>query len=267
MRAYYKSMKSSFLIGDFLPGYSEAFRYKKGKWGSTTNSITPSDLGERFESRAQKYTSRSLGYVTSLQIGLAAALVFILMAFRIPFSGESEFVIEEMRQEIVAMEEIQQTQQQVKPPPPPRPTLPIEVPDDEVIEDLELDLDMALDLDEEIAIATPPPAEEPEEEGEPELFMVVEQPPQIKGGLASLNSALEYPRVAIQSGVEGNVVVQVVVNTDGTPENPQVVRSASPLLDPAAIKAVMAQEFEPGKQRGRAVRTVITIPVRFKLKG
>ena len=259
-------MKSSFLIGDFLPGYSGAFKYKKPDWGKKIKSLSPKALAERFESRATKYQSRSIGYITSLQLGLAAALVFILLAFRVPLSSDSEFVIEEVRQEIVAMEEIQQTQQEVKPPPPPRPSLPIEVPDDELIEDIELDLDIALDLDEEITIAAPPPGEEEEEEGEPELFMVVEQPPQIIGGLASLNAALEYPRVAIQSGVEGNVIIQVVVNTDGTPESPKVVRSASSLLDPAAIDAVMAQRFEPGKQRGRSVRTVITIPVRFKLK-
>ena len=259
-------MKSSFLIGDFLQGYSGVFKYKKQDWGSNTNSIAPSALGERFESRSNKYESRSLGYGLTLQMGLATALIFALAAFKIPFSSESEFVIEEVQQELVAIEEIKQTEQVVKPPPPPRPTLPISVPDDELIEDLELDLDMALDLDEEINVAGPPPEVEEEEEGEPELFMVVENPPKIIGGLASLNAALEYPRVALQSGVEGNVVVQVVVNTDGTPESPQVVRSASPLLDPAAIDAVMAQRFEPGKQRGRAVRTVITIPVRFKLK-
>ena len=260
-------MKSSFLIGDFLAGYSGAFKYKKPTWGNTIKSITPSALAERFESRAQKYTSRSLGYVTSLQLGLAASLVFVLLAFNIPLSDNSEFVIEEVQQEIVAMEEILQTEQEVKPPPPPRPIVPIEVPDDEVLEDVELDLDIALDLEEELVVTGPPPAQEEEEESEPELFMVVEQPPKIIGGLASLNESLEYPRVALQSGIEGNVVVQVVVNTDGAPESPNVVRSASPLLDQSAIDAVMAQRFEPGKQRGRAVRTVITIPVRFRLKG
>ena len=72
--------------------------------------------------------------------------------------------------------------------------------------------------------------------------------------------------MALQSGVEGNVIIQVDINADGTPENPVVARSASPLLNQAAIDAVMAQRFEPGKQRGRAVKTRITIPVRFKLK-
>ena len=260
-------MKSSFLIGDFLPGYSGVFKYKKPKWGSTDKSISPSSLGPRLTERSNKYQTRSHGYGLTLQLGLAGALVFALLAFRIPFSTESEFAIEEVQQEIVVMEEIKQTQQVVKPPPPPRPSLPISVPDDEIIEDIELDLDMALDIDEEIAVMGPPPEEEPEEEGEPELFMVVEQPPKIIGGLASLNASLSYPRVALQSGVEGNVVVQVVVNTDGTPEKPQVVRSASPLLEQSAVDAVMAQRFEPGKQRGRAVRTVITIPVKFRLKG
>jgi len=260
-------MRSSFLIGDFLPGYSGVFKYKKPNWGSTDKSINSSSLGSRFDERSNKYETRSLGYGLTLQLGLAGALLFTVLAFRIPFSSDSEFVIEEVQQEIVAMEEIKQTQQFVKPPPPPRPIVPISVPDDEIIEDFELDLDMALDIDEELVALGPPPEAEVEEEGEPELFMVVEQPPKIIGGLASLNASLSYPRVALQSGVEGNVVVQVVVNADGSPENPQVVRSASPLLEQSAIDAVMAQQFEPGKQRGRAVRTVITIPVKFRLKG
>ena len=259
-------MRSSFLIGNFLPGYNTVFKYNRQDWGSQAISHSPEMLQKQFTQRSTQYEARNHGYGLGLQIGIASAILFIVLAFNIPVSGESEFVIEEVQQELVVMEEIKQTQQEAKPPPPPRPTLPISVPDDELIEDIELDLDISLDLDEELVVNTPPPPAQEEEEGEPELFVVVENPPQIIGGIASLNSALTYPRVALQSGVEGNVIIQVIVTAEGNPESPQVLRSASPLLNQAAIDAVMAQKFVPGKQRGRSVKTQITIPVRFKLK-
>lgn len=258
-------MRSSFLIGNFLPGYNTVFKYNRQDWNSKIPSLTPAALQERFANRSAHYEQRSTRYGLGLQAGLATALGLIILAFNIPVATETNFVIEEVQQELVAMEEIQQTQQEIKPPPPPRPALPISVPDDEIMDDIELDLDTSLDLEEELVVTMPPPPAEDEGETEPELFVVVEQPPQIIGGLASLNEALSYPRVALQSGVEGNVIVQVIINVDGTPEKPEILRSASPLLNQAAIDAVMAQRFEPGKQRGRAVKTVITIPVRFKL--
>ena len=258
-------MRSSFLIGNFLPGHNTVFKYNRQDRDTHTEPVAPEKRKEQFTNRSAQYIKRSLGYGLGLQVGIIGAIASVVLAFNIPVSGESEFEIEEVRQELVVIEEIQQTQQEVKPPPPPRPALPIEVPDDEVLDDEEFELDISLDLDEELVINTPPPADEAEEEAEPELFVVVEQPPTIIGGLASLNAALTYPRVALQSGVEGNVIIQVVVNADGTPENPVVLRSASPLLNQAAIDAVMAQRFVPGKQRGRSVKTQITIPVRFKL--
>ena len=260
-------MKSSFLIGSFLPGYASVFKYKRQTSNNAYPTLNPTMLGDRFLNRSKQFESKRNRYGFGLQIGLAAALLCLVVAFSIPYSPESEFVIEEVTQELVAIEEIQQTQQEVKPPPPPRPTLPIAVPDDELLEDVELDLDVSLELDEEIANLGPPPAADEEEgESEPEIFLVVEQPPKIIGGLASLNQAVKYPKVALQSGVEGSVIVQVVVNEQGLPTSPKVVRSASPLLEEAAVTAVMAQKFEPGKQRGRAVKTAITIPVKFRLK-
>ena len=184
-------MRSSFLIGNFLPGYNTVFKYNRQEWGPHAKPLTPSELKEHFTHRSNQYENRSNGYGLGLQIGIIGAIAFVVLAFSVPMQGESEFVIEEVRQELVVIEEIQQTQQEIKPPPPPRPAMPVAVPDDEIIEDLELDLDISLDLDEELVVSAPPPAVEEEEESEPELFMVVEQPPQIIGGLASLNKALD----------------------------------------------------------------------------
>lgn len=259
-------MRSSFLIGTFLPGHASVFTYKRPK--GNLPSLDPDFLAERFANRSTKYTGKQTRYAFGLQAGLALSLAALLGAFSIPYTPESEFVVEEVRQELVEIEEIQQTQQEFKPPPPPRPTLPIAVPDDELIEDIELDLDVSLELDEEITNIDPPPAQGgdgEEEESEPEIFMVVENPPEIVGGLAALSAALEYPRTARQAGVEGNVIVQVLIDENGNPSDAKILRSASPLLEQPAIDAVLAQTFKPGRQRGRAVKTYISIPVRFRL--
>lgn len=197
---------------------------------------------------------------------MLGAIVFVLLAFRVPFSPDNSFEVVPMAQELVTMEEIQQTRQEVQPPPPPRPMIPIVVPNDEIIEDIDLDLDVSLELD-EIVMDLPPPTA-PSEEGEPEepeIFAVVEQMPEMIGGLASLMQAVEYPIIARKQGIEGNVVVQVIVDEEGNPGDAKVVRSVSPLLDDVALEAVMAQKFKPGRQRGRAVKVSVAIPVKFRL--
>ena len=157
----------------------------------------------------------------------------------------------------------------MKAPPPPRPPIPVEVPDDVVMDDIELDLDVTLDLDAEILDIPPPPptpVAKEEEEDEPEIFVVVEQMPTINGGTERLYAILDYPEIARQAGIEGMVVVQVVVMPDGSPSQPFIARSAGEILDKAAVDAVMKLSFTPGKQRGKPVMVRMAIPIRFRLK-
>ncbi len=163
------------------------------------------------------------------------------------------------------MEEIQQTKQQIQPPPPPRPIIPVLVPDDELLTDLDLDLDASLELDMALVDLGPPPAEEEEDFSEPEVFVVVESMPKMIGGVASLVQSVKYPVIARKNGIEGNVIVKIIVDDEGKPQNPTIMRSPSPLLNDAAVKAVMKQLFEPGRQRGRAVKVEVVVPVKFRL--
>ena len=91
-----------------------------------------------------------------VQVGIIASLLVLILAFNMNLERGEGMDIEVMEQEIVEMEDIQQTKQIQKPPPPPRPPVPIEVPNDEILEDDDLDLDASLDLEDPI-IATPPP--------------------------------------------------------------------------------------------------------------
>lgn len=211
-------------------------------------------------------------YRLTMQSSLATAILVMIGVFHISFDTTGAMEITMVEQEIVEIEEIQQTMQQEMPPPPPRPMVPIAVADDTFLEDDFLDLDASLDLNEPVSMLPgpppPPPADEEAvvEEDEMEIFAVVEEMPEIIGGVARLNELVEYPRLAQQAGVEGLVVVQVVVEPDGGVSSPQIVRSAGNLLDEAALKAVTQLRFKPGKQRGRSVRVSYAIPVRFHLQ-
>ncbi|MXW65316.1 MAG: energy transducer TonB [Bacteroidetes bacterium SB0668_bin_1] len=166
------------------------------------------------------------------------------------------------------MEEIQQTQQIEEPPPPPKPPVPVEVPNDEILEDDILDLDASLDLDAPAAALPPPPAPEEEEEDEPEIFLIVEQMPELIGGYASIVSEVKYPEIARRAGVEGRVTVQFVVNEQGNVQD-VVVKPGYGIgagCDEEAIRVVSQAKFTPGKQRGRAVPVRMSLPINFKLQ-
>ena len=203
--------------------------------------------------------------VVLAETGLVLSLGMLLILFRVPMDVEQEFVVPEYTQMTVELEEIEQTEHIEKPPAPPRPPVPIEVPNDEILEDEILDIDAEIDIDEPVDLPPPPPPAAAEDEEEPEIFIVVEEMPEIIGGLASLYAVLEYPELARKAGIEGQVVVQFVIEVDGTATNLAVIKSANDILDAEAIRAVSQLTFKPGRQRGKAVRVKYAMPVRFTL--
>lgn len=209
-------------------------------------------------------------YKTKVMVGFVVSLSLMTALFRMDLRPSEEGVdITFTSQETVQMEEIIQTEQEVKPPPPPRPPVPVAVPDDYVFDEVELDLDAMLDLDEAITDVPPPPptpAVEEEPEEDMEIFVVVEEMPTIIGGSQEVYKYLTYPEIARKAGLEGLVVIQVVVTPEGKPSLPEVARSAGQVLDEAAVRAVMQLSFQPGMQRGRAVRVRMAIPIRFRLR-
>ncbi len=208
-------------------------------------------------------------YPLYVEIGLVATITLLIVAFRLDMRPEGGFEVTMQEQEVVQMEEIVQTQQEQKPPPPPRPPVPVEVPNDEILEDDDLDLDASLDLDaplENLPPPPPPPPSQVEEEPEPEIFVIVEQMPELIGGLPELQKKINYPEIAKKAGVEGRVIVQFVVTEQGTVADPVVVRGIGAGCDEEAIRAVQTARFTPGKQRGKPVKVKMSLPITFKLK-
>ena len=233
-----------------------------------TSNVSEAPVRSRVPFKAPGYDVKA-HYRLTLQIGLVLALAVVIALFRIPMRIDETFEVPLQAQEIVQLEEIQQTKQEVTAPLPPRPAVPIEVPNDEVIVDEELDLDVTLDLDEAIVDLTPPAPPEPEEkqeEVEAEIFVAVEEMPEIIGGTASLYALVKYPPMAQHAGLEGTVVVGLVVEPSGVPGEITVMKSVHPMLDEAAVEAVKQLRFKPGRQRGRPVRVRMAIPIRFELR-
>jgi protein TonB len=251
-------MKDSFLVGNFLAGRESIYRHAvSGK----VDGLGPERLETSIKERADRLSRRHSYYLAGVQASLAVVLLIVSAAFKLDFRPSGEFLIVVDEKEVVVMEEIEQTEQIEKPPPPPRPPVPIEVPNDEVLDEEFIALDSEIDFDEPLYVP-PPPAEE---EAEPEIFVVVEQMPEMIGGLENLYKALRYPEVARLAGIEGNVVIQLLIDENGVPSNPVVLRSAGQILNEAAEEALLKQRFKPGKQRGKAVRVQMAFPVRFTL--
>ena len=76
-----------------------------------------------------------------------------------------------------------------------------------------------------------------------------------------------YPSLARDAGIEGKVLLRVTIGSDGRVEKASVIRSdVTPAMEKAAIAAVLQFEFEPAMQRNIPVRSLMAVPVWFRLR-
>lgn len=206
-------------------------------------------------------------YTILLEVGLILALLIMTLLVRINFTTASEEEIYVEEQEVVEMEEIVQTKQQETVPPPPRPPVPVAVPNTEIIEDVDINIDAEIDFSAQMDMPPPPPKEEEAtEEEEDDFFVLVEEMPELIGGLQALQKEVEYPERALRANIEGRVYVQFIVNEKGEVENPRVIRGIGGGCDEEALRVVKMAKFKPGLQRGRPVRVQYNLPVIFMIR-
>ena len=103
------------------------------------------------------------------------------------------------------------------------------------------------------------------------VFDVVEQMPEFPGGMEALfkymAENMKYPEDAKKQQVEGRVLVQFIVETDGSVSNTEVLMRVFPSLDAEAVRVISGMpKWIPGKQNGKVVRVKYTIPVSFRFK-
>jgi protein TonB len=123
---------------------------------------------------------------------------------------------------------------------------------------------------------------------EKEIFKVVEQMPRFPGceNIEAVNNEREhcakekmleyiytnirYPEAAKNDSIEGMCVVQFVVEADGSIGDTKLVRDIGGGCGEEAVRVVntmnaMEEKWIPGKQRGKPVSVIFTLPVKYKL--
>ena len=221
---------------------------------------------EKADLEKGKSTALLLGFVVALSV-LFVALEWTQRDKKIDLSGiiAAEVTLEE------EMVPITLPEKKTVPPPPQSVTVAeiIEiVEDDAEIEETTLaSTDDQTEYIEIKEIANIAVEEEPEEEAP---FMVVEKMPEFPGGNAALMQYLQknikYPAVCRENNIQGRVLIQFIVNRDGTIVEPEVVKSVNPYLDKEALRVISGMpKWTPGEQRGKPVRVKFTVPVNFKL--
>ena len=110
--------------------------------------------------------------------------------------------------------------------------------------------------------------ENPDNKEEP--YTMVEQMPQFPGGMKALmeyiSTNLRYPEDAKQEKTEGRVIARFTVKEDGSITDVNIIRGVSPSIDAEAVRVLSSMpKWQPGMQNGKAVPTLYTVPVVFKL--
>ena len=167
------------------------------------------------------------------------------------------------------MVEITKQEQKPQPVEVPKQTTQIQVVEDDVeVDDIEINADVAQDevIEEYVA-----PEVEDDDVVETEVFTIVEEMPEYPGGLNKLTDYLakniKYPQMARESGIQGRVFVNFVVEPDGSVSNVNVMRSLGGGCDEEAVRVVKNMpKWKPGKQRGKPVRVSYILPIQFKLQ-
>ena len=102
------------------------------------------------------------------------------------------------------------------------------------------------------------------------LFKIVECMPEFPGGMKGcldfIQTEMCYPEEAKKAGIQGRVILQFIIEKDGTAAQPRIVRSVHPLLDKEALRIIRQMpKWTPGKQDGKPQRVLYTIPISFRL--
>ena len=97
------------------------------------------------------------------------------------------------------------------------------------------------------------------------VFTVVENMPEMDGGLDNISKNIRYPQEARDKNIEGRVIVKFIVTSEGNVRDAQIVRGIGAGCDEEALRVVSEAKFTPGKQRGRNVDVEMNVPIVFKL--
>lgn len=187
------------------------------------------------------------------KLSFVVALIAIIIAGLFIPETEPKPYERKVESDVRAVELPPQLKQLEEPPPPPKPKMPIEAESEEDVE--------ASTIDETIfdGIEKQPP--QPKTEEVYEFWKVEVKPKLLKNSYVEPN----YPEFARKAEIEGQVFLRLLVDTTGEIADVKVIKSLNELLDVEAIKAARQWRFSPARQRDKAVRVWVEVPVRFQL--
>jgi len=196
-------------------------------------------------------------YKKVLETSLSISLILIAFLFYSFKSFENDNKLPIVIDGFLEIVDIPQTTQPNPKPRPPLPKIPTEIEDDDKILG-----DVIIEFPDQGYLASLGDALALPQIKEPDVweFEKVEEKPVL------LNQAFpHYPEMARKTGVEGTVVVKVLIDKKGNVEKAEIFKSI-PILDEAALKAAKKCTFKPAKQRDKIVKVWMMIPYKFKLK-
>ena len=98
------------------------------------------------------------------------------------------------------------------------------------------------------------------------VYDITDQMPEFPGGYEALWS-YTLQRLPIGSQIQGHVLVELVIDTDGSLANVKIYRSIDPWLDEEALRIVRTMpRWKPGRNKGRTVPVRLIIPIIFRLQ-
>lgn len=104
-----------------------------------------------------------------------------------------------------------------------------------------------------------------------EVFLSADKMPEFPGGMAAMQNYLatnvQYPLEAQEKGIQGRVICQFIINTDGTVSDVKVMRNVDKLLEAEAIRVIENMpKWNPGIKDNKIVRVKYTLPITFRLQ-
>lgn len=93
-----------------------------------------------------------------------------------------------------------------------------------------------------------------------------DEPPAPIGGFAEIQRSLIYPISERRVGIQGRVVVQILVDEDGRIEETRILKSLTPNCDRAAVNAIKSAKWKPAVKDRKPVKVWIAIPIKFRIR-
>ncbi len=211
--------------------------------------------------------------VMFFSVSLCLSLLLVIYAFEWRTAEETDTIeLSQNVSEFNDLIDVPQTKQLQKPPPVNVAPEIIEVTDEKIIEAIEINLDIEMSEDTRIeeVIFTPQQVTAIPEERVDEIFVIVEEQPNPKGGMQEfykyVSDNLKFPARAARMGIEGRVFIEFIVEKDGSLTDIKVAKGIGGGCDEEAVRVISAApKWNPGKQRGKPVRVRMIMPIIFKI--